>query len=198
MYEGRTRGKKLKYTFSSDEEEDGEPPQKKSRSSRLSGVSTPSVGSEGPVFTASGRQVRARMGGIYGELMHSGQTRATPATSVAECSASETQQPPSPGMSRRSGLRRAVAKRPSISTHTAEAEETDDEAAASSESDAYLDEDGDGQADESAGEELSEDDEDLVRPRPSLIVKLKCRKLLSAAIQAPRPVLEAVPEPIPT
>ena len=147
------------------------------------------------------------MGGIYGELMHSGQTRATPATSVAEFSASETLQAPSPERSRRSGLRRAIAKPPSASNHHIAADddvdETDDEPAPSTESDAYLEDeneevDGDGQADESAGDELTEDDEDLVRPRRRLIVTLKCRKLLSAASQAPPPVLDAIPKAIPT
>jgi len=42
------------------------------RSNRQSGISTPAE-SAGPTFTASGRQVRSRVGGAYGETMLSGQ-----------------------------------------------------------------------------------------------------------------------------
>ncbi|KAJ5108509.1 hypothetical protein N7456_005184 [Penicillium angulare] len=71
MYEGRTRGKKLKYTYSDDEDifSDEQP-------SRRSGRNAPS--NAAPVeprsrFTASGRQIRSRAGGLYGEALLSGQ-----------------------------------------------------------------------------------------------------------------------------
>ncbi|EXJ80415.1 hypothetical protein A1O1_08560 [Capronia coronata CBS 617.96] len=65
MYEGRTRGKRLRYTFSDDE--DGSDGLSSRRSARNSGVSTPP--DAGPTVTASGRQVKSRLGGIYGETM---------------------------------------------------------------------------------------------------------------------------------
>ncbi|KAK2791666.1 hypothetical protein FQN52_004582 [Onygenales sp. PD_12] len=75
LYEGRTRGKKLKYTYSEDEEDfssDALPTTRKStRNSRLPTPGEPA----GPTFTASGRQVRARVGGSYGESMLSGQRK---------------------------------------------------------------------------------------------------------------------------
>lgn len=71
MYEGRTRGKKLKYTYDDDEDifSDDQPARRSARNS--SGV-TPAEPSR-PRFTASGRQVRSRAGGAYGESLLSGQ-----------------------------------------------------------------------------------------------------------------------------
>ncbi|KAL5043966.1 hypothetical protein BDW71DRAFT_199371 [Aspergillus fruticulosus] len=73
LYEGRTRGKKLKYTYSDDEDifSDGLlPPRRSGRNT--SGPSTPAEPT-GPRFTASGRQVRSRAGGLYGESLLAGQ-----------------------------------------------------------------------------------------------------------------------------
>ncbi|OKL57549.1 hypothetical protein UA08_07134 [Talaromyces atroroseus] len=73
LYEGRTRGKKLKYTYSDDEDlfsEDLAPTRRSTRN--VSGVTSPGEPA-GLTFTASGRQVRARAGGIYGESALSGQ-----------------------------------------------------------------------------------------------------------------------------
>jgi hypothetical protein len=72
LYEGRTRGKKLKYTYSDDEDMFSDALPSTRRSTR--NASGP-ADSGGPVFTASGRQVRARAGGIYGESMLSGQRK---------------------------------------------------------------------------------------------------------------------------
>ncbi|KAI9826899.1 MAG: hypothetical protein M1832_005838 [Thelocarpon impressellum] len=79
MYEGRTRGKKIRYTYSSDEDGESESTYAR-RSGRQSGISTPAEAHDILTFTASGRQVRSRHGGTYGETMLSGQTseRATP------------------------------------------------------------------------------------------------------------------------
>jgi hypothetical protein len=70
LYEGRTRGKRTKYTFSDDEDMGSDEPSTKR--SRTSGISTPGE-SFGPVVTASGRQVKARGGGVYGESLLIGQ-----------------------------------------------------------------------------------------------------------------------------
>ena len=61
----------MKYTFS-DEEEIGSDAPSTRRSNRHSGISTPAEAA-GPTFTASGRQVRSRHGGAYGETILSGQ-----------------------------------------------------------------------------------------------------------------------------
>lgn len=78
MYEGRTRGKRMRYTFDDgDEDDDDDDTQGFSdatsnrRSARQSGRSTPA--DIGPQYTASGRQVRPRQGGEYGASMLSTQ-----------------------------------------------------------------------------------------------------------------------------
>lgn len=73
MYEGRTRGKKLKYTYSDDEDifSDDEPSAR--RSTRNAAPTEASTESRRPRFTASGRQIRSRAGGLYGEALLTGQ-----------------------------------------------------------------------------------------------------------------------------
>ncbi|KIV85703.1 hypothetical protein PV11_01364 [Exophiala sideris] len=62
LYEGRTRGKRTRYTYSDDEfGSDG------LSSRRSTRISTPA--DTGPTVTASGRQVKSRVGGMYGETM---------------------------------------------------------------------------------------------------------------------------------
>lgn len=56
MYEGRTRGKRVKYTYS-DDEDNFYSDSTNRRSARNTGVHTPAE--SGPVTTASGRQIRA-------------------------------------------------------------------------------------------------------------------------------------------
>ena len=75
LYEGRTRGKRPRYTYS-DEEDGGSDALSTRRSNRQSGISTPAE-SIGPTFTASGRQVRSRHGGRYGEATLSGKQGAS-------------------------------------------------------------------------------------------------------------------------
>ncbi|OBT97344.2 hypothetical protein VE01_04297 [Pseudogymnoascus verrucosus] len=67
MYEGRTRGKRIKYTYS-DDEDDIYSDSTTRRSTRNTGTHTPAEPA-GPTVTQSGRQVRSRLGGAYGESM---------------------------------------------------------------------------------------------------------------------------------
>ncbi|KAF2993965.1 hypothetical protein E8E13_000648 [Curvularia kusanoi] len=80
LYEGRTRGKRLRYTFDEGEDFDSDDAPVR-RSGRQSARDSSPIHS-GPTVTASGRQVRSRATGTYGETLHSGQTtdRASPAT----------------------------------------------------------------------------------------------------------------------
>lgn len=71
LYEGRTRGKRIRYTFSDEEEGVSDAPSNR-RSNKQSELLTP-ADPVGPTFTASGRQVRSRVGGAYGESKLSGQ-----------------------------------------------------------------------------------------------------------------------------
>lgn len=67
MYEGRTRGKRIKYTYS-DDDDDIYSDSTTRRSTRNTGTHTPAEPA-GPTVTQSGRQVRSRLGGEYGESM---------------------------------------------------------------------------------------------------------------------------------
>ncbi|KAF8463603.1 hypothetical protein BDZ91DRAFT_660996 [Kalaharituber pfeilii] len=75
-YEGRTRGKRIKYTFSDDDErgsntgtseQDGVSTRRSGRTSRA-----PSIAPEAPRFTASGRQIKKPGAGPYGEMRING------------------------------------------------------------------------------------------------------------------------------
>lgn len=69
LYEGRTRGKRMRYNYDDvGEDYDGE------SSIPGSGRSTPFDDGR-PVITASGRQVKSRLGGMYGETMLTDQRR---------------------------------------------------------------------------------------------------------------------------
>lgn len=113
MYEGRTRGKRLRYTFSDEEDFDSDNIGAR-RSTRTSGRDTPAAPS-GPTVTASGRQVRSRATGLYGETLLSGQgsDRASPATGdyVRSDASEEPQQ--SRGRATRAANRGTANGRPS-------------------------------------------------------------------------------------
>jgi hypothetical protein len=68
MYEGRTRGKRMKYTYSDDEDQytDGPDTRRSARGQGFPGLPT------GPMTTASGRQVRTRYGNLFGTHEHAG------------------------------------------------------------------------------------------------------------------------------
>ncbi|KAG9235513.1 hypothetical protein BJ875DRAFT_458914 [Amylocarpus encephaloides] len=72
MYEGRTRGKRMKYTFSDEEDDIYSDATTSRRSTRNTGTHTPAEGIGGPTITQSGRQVRPRLGGEYGESIPTG------------------------------------------------------------------------------------------------------------------------------
>ncbi|CAG8919208.1 unnamed protein product [Penicillium salamii] len=73
LYEGRTRGKKLKYTYSDDEGMFSDEQPTTRRSNRNGGPAEAPTESRRPRFTASGRQIRSRAGGLYGEALLYGQ-----------------------------------------------------------------------------------------------------------------------------
>jgi hypothetical protein len=66
MYEGRTRGKRMKYTYSDEEDDIYSDATTTRRSTRNTGTHTPAEPS-GPTITQSGRHVKSRQGGAYGE-----------------------------------------------------------------------------------------------------------------------------------
>lgn len=179
LYEGRTRGKRMKYTFSDDEGEPDSDALSVRRSTRNSGRETPAAA--GPTVTASGRQVRSRATGMYGESLLSGQTteRASPATGdYVRSDVSEEPQQPARGRATRA-TNNAVNGWPKgrkhIETYNS-VDEMDDEDDATSWDGGDEDEDEPDQMDiddeenDSAGE-ASEDDQ-----LSSLIVRLRYPK----------------------
>lgn len=71
LYEGRTRGKRLRYTY----EDGGEDFEDSEASLLQSNRSTPALDEGKPVVTSSGRQVKSRLGGIYGQSLSIDQRR---------------------------------------------------------------------------------------------------------------------------
>ncbi|KAK4992014.1 hypothetical protein LTR50_001410 [Elasticomyces elasticus] len=199
LYEGRTRGKRLRYTFSEEGDDDSEATSTR-RSTRQSGVSTPA--DNGPTITASGRQVKSRGGGLYGESLLSGTARNTVSPAVVDDLGSEASEPPHNGYTHggaratRSAGRLALngsRKRKHIDTYNSVDEMSDEEDATSSggeweEGDVNID---DNMVDDQSEEEITEDEEDDPSPR-SLIVKLKIRssKIPSAPSGAAPPLAD--------
>ncbi|KAI5300943.1 hypothetical protein KEM55_003773 [Ascosphaera atra] len=107
LYEGRTRGKKIKYTYSDDEDWsfDSGADQGTRRSNRNRHSSPVD---QGPVYTASGRQVRSRQGGLYGETMTVGKRRADRSSPLGR-SGDEAGQGLAAEAGGRPGTRRAAA-----------------------------------------------------------------------------------------
>ncbi|KAL9093361.1 MAG: hypothetical protein Q9165_004102 [Trypethelium subeluteriae] len=179
LYEGRTRGKRLKYTYS-DDEADASDATSTRRSTR---VTTPADAHK-PVVTASGRQVRSRLGGVYGETMHSGQitNQPTPASGDfdgSELSDGQQQQ----GRTTRSGGPQQANGWGKGRKHIAgynELDEMDDEEDAMSsggEWDGGDDDDVDDRLDDNEEDDDDSSDEDNFEPR-SLVVKLQYRSSL--------------------
>lgn len=83
LYEGRTRGKRMRYTYDDDDdaEIDGESDATSMRKGE-SGTSTP-LDEARPTVTASGRHVKSRLGGMYGESMLADQRREAEQERVA-------------------------------------------------------------------------------------------------------------------
>jgi len=71
MYEGRTRGKRMKYTYEEEDDDMYSDSTSARRSTRNTRGHTPNE-PVGPTVTQSGRQVKQRQGGLYGESALSG------------------------------------------------------------------------------------------------------------------------------
>lgn len=75
LYEGRTRGKRMRYTYEEDDSFQSDDASTSRRSIRQSGRNTPM--DSGPTYTASGRQIRAPKTGEYGESLLSREVNGT-------------------------------------------------------------------------------------------------------------------------
>lgn len=186
LYEGRTRGKRQRYTYDNEEDEDededasgmSESMLGARRATRNSGVATPADAM--PTVTASGRQVRSRFGGVYGESLVSGQTtgaRASPATENYERSEGSEAPHGATRASRRGANHGWQKGRKHIETYNSvdEMDDEDDASSSGGEWDGGDEEEPDivfvGQDDDSEDASSDEDGE----PK-SLVVKLKIGK----------------------
>lgn len=181
LYEGRTRGKRLRYTYDQDDDFDSDDAPVR-RSGRQSARDSSPMHA-GPTVTASGRQVRSRATGTYGETLHSGQTtdRASPAT--GEYIRSDVSEEPRQGRSTRAG-NRSHLNREMDSEEEDDATSWDggDEEEEPDQMDLDDDEDDDDLADQSSDEE---------QEPQSLVVTLQYRKNTSNTSS------ETKPEPTP-
>ncbi|KXH51663.1 hypothetical protein CNYM01_06786 [Colletotrichum nymphaeae SA-01] len=194
-YEGRTRGKRIKYTYSDDE--DFLTDSSNRRSARNTGTSTPAE-PIGPVTTASGRQIRAppRMNG-------------SSAAGSVNGDSEDSRQPSEPTSGPGGRPRRAAAVNhgtngwSSKGTRAHGRDSMDEDDDDGSEPDLGDDEEEDHVPDESEedDDDLDEDvdmaDEDLAdEPRKSLIVKLSVKKsptTTKTAMMTPVPEDETAP-----
>ena len=178
MYEGRTRGKRLKYTFSDDEDDTSDALPSR-RTNRQSGLNTPAEPA-GPTITASGRQVKARSGGAYGESMLSGQRQNGNITS-ARGSEDTEEGPVTNGRSMRARGRPQAAGRRGQLDGNDSADEMDEDEDGSDSGGSW-----DGGNDDDDIIRANDDDEDEEHsdggsasddgPPPSLVVQLRYRK----------------------
>ncbi|KAL5445788.1 hypothetical protein PMIN06_007965 [Paraphaeosphaeria minitans] len=178
LYEGRTRGKRMRYTFDENEDEDSDAGVR--RSTRNPGRET-SAGPSAPTITASGRQVRSRATGMYGETLLSGQTTegTSPAAGdYARSDGSEEPDRPGHGRSMRAagrGTGAADTKKRNFEAYNDEDVSEDDDATSWNGDDE--DEDEPEQMDPDDEEEESDDEPSEAEEEPhSLLVRLKIGK----------------------
>ena len=157
LYEGRTRGKRIKYTYS-DEEGATSDAVSTRRSNRQSGVSTPAEPA-GPRFTASGRQIRSRHGGDYGETLTANHDAEHPHNASAMDVDDVDEEPITRGRSRRAASTNGLGnERPHEQFGVlGSSEDSDNESDETASSNAW----NGGDDDEAADQEEDEDDEDL-------------------------------------
>lgn len=194
MYEGRTRGKRVKYTYSDDEDIFYSDSTNR-RSTRNTGANTPA--DSGPVTTASGRQIRApprmtagddsaaaSVQGDYSEADKEGSIEATgrPRRSATIGSANGWSETNGRGRSRRSSLDSDDA--------VSEAEFGDDE----EDVDAHVPGESDQEEDELDDDEAMADD-DIDERRKSLVVKFAVKAPNLRTALSP---IESVPNALPT
>ncbi|KAF1936016.1 hypothetical protein EJ02DRAFT_448282 [Clathrospora elynae] len=173
MYEGRTRGKRQRYNYDDEDDFDSDNLSVR-RSGRQSARDTPAAPS-GPTVTASGRQIRSRATGLYGETLHSGQVtdRTSPAT--GDYVRSDVEEEPGHGRSTRAGNRGTTNGR--FSTRRVDSE--DDEDATSWDGGDEDDEEREQMELDDDEEEDAGDDSPEEQAPESLMVTLRYRKLAS-------------------
>jgi hypothetical protein len=180
MYEGRTRGKRMKYTYSEGEDDDNSTSDAGEalgtrRSTRNVGMPT------GPQVTSSGRQVRTRFGNLYGSAGENSASRQSPATERSDTSEDIDGRP-----SRSGGTLDAWANGKAHVEGYNEVDEMDEEDDAVSSGEEWHGEDEMDDRPEDEDEDLSEASDEDMEPR-SLVVKLQYKKAETSISQPLRP-----------
>jgi hypothetical protein len=176
----------MKYTYSEDDDE-GSDALSSRRSTRPSGISTPAEHA-GPVITASGRQVKSRLGGVYGESILVDQRKEIEherAQAVPHESGSDVGRQEPNGRPRRAtrptrpSRRREVDGNDGDLEDESEAESTGDDWSGDEDEpdDPEPDFEGDDEDDEMSTDASGTDDEDVEDgPPKSLVVQLRYTK----------------------
>lgn len=187
MYEGRTRGKRVKYTFSDEDENEDDYDEHSSdvgnrRSTRNTGTNTPAEASNAPTVTLSGRQVKSRHGGLYGESALIETKPSAPTTDGEDADLSEAVNNGRPRRAAATNVTNGVASKGgrNIDTYNSLDDMDDDEDDASEQD--YGDEEDDdvlilGSEEEAEDEVMDEEDEEMLDPEEqrSLVVKLSVK-----------------------
>ena len=190
LYEGRTRGKRMRYTYDDEYEAIDSDATSTRRSARQSARGTPF--SDGPTYTASGRQIRQPRTGQYGESLlrtemgvdddaPSGPEEAVPDYLPGDEGDDDSEPPTTLGRATRGGGRAAAvaAENPRKRKHIEGYNDIDDMSEEDDAGDEWDSDKNDGEdedmpdaddADDESNEESEEDDDDEQR---SLVVRLK-------------------------
>jgi hypothetical protein len=172
LYEGRTRGKRMRYNYDDDEGQDDSDATSNRRSARHSERNTPVA--TGPTYTASGRQVRPRQGGEYGASLLSGQANGADGSGVGY----DSEEPVRGGRRATRGTTNGHnGKRKRLDDEDDDGEMSDEEADQQSE-DGWNSEANGADEDElpdADDEDDGRDEEEAEEPQ-SLVVKLKLKK----------------------
>ncbi|KAL3426946.1 hypothetical protein PVAG01_00455 [Phlyctema vagabunda] len=188
MYEGRTRGKRMRYTYSEDEDE-GESYSDATtsrRSTRNTGTHTPAEGLGQPTVTLSGRQVKPRQGGEYGESILGGAQTRTATASVSGGNSEEPENNELNGTRPKRGAAAAASrgwasKGRHIEGYNSVDEMSDEDEDDASEQDYGDDEEEDDnvpiESDVDDVDDLSDEDDEVVEAdeKKSMIVKLQLK-----------------------
>jgi hypothetical protein len=181
LYEGRTRGKRQRYTFDEEDDFDSDNTSVR-RSGRQSGRDTPAAPS-GPTVTASGRQVRSRATGLYGETLLSGQATDHPSPATGDYVRSDVSEEPQSGHGRSTRAANRGTTNGRSLNRTVDSED---------EEDATSWDGGDDDDEEPDQMELDDDEDDAAEDssdeeeQHSLMVTLRYRKGASDGTAAPR------------
>ncbi|TDZ71866.1 hypothetical protein CTRI78_v001713 [Colletotrichum trifolii] len=173
-YEGRTRGKRMRYTYS-DDDDDFLTDSSNRRSARNTGTNTPAEPA-GPVTTASGRQIRAPT-----------RLNASSAAGSVNGDSEDSRQPSEPAVGRGGRPRRAAAVNHGTNGWTSKSrsrgrdsmdddEDEDSPDLGDDEEEDHVPDESEDDEDDLEGDVEMADDDLVEEPKKSLIVKLSVKK----------------------